>query len=316
LEPTASPTPQPTLQPTNKPTPIPSHPPTAAPTFATPTELTQQVPKISVQDQNLKHNHAKLIAAINSDAKIDTTTTTTSQFVIDVSKMSLPEEDLMKTPIDHQLLSDLSENNSHARDAMLDELSHKSGNESPIEPLRPISQSENPPNAHLGRQYHHDNRIIPIHPPADHDNSPERVTNVANETPSHEVSPIEPLTLPGGDHPVLNPITGFDIPAGADKLKTKSQLESANAKKDDSGAADKIDYCASQEDPFESQPVESFTPPKSAPFESVLEWKKAVKDMLKTVSRLQIGGEPLRKRIQEEVDKLRVTRFKTFCKYA
>lgn len=93
--------------------------------------------------------------------------------------------------------------------------------------------------------------------------------------------------------------------------------QAVGAKQTSTGAAstEKIDHCKSQIDPFQSQPVESFVPPANAPFSKVLEWQTEVKNVLKNIGKMRIGGDKLRLYMQEEVNRLRVKRFNAFCEY-
>jgi len=79
---------------------------------------------------------------------------------------------------------------------------------------------------------------------------------------------------------------------------------------------EKIDYCAGSVDPFAAQPVELFQPPAGADFELAMKWRSEVSAMVKKVSKVTVGGEELREMIRNEVDALKVMRFKMFCKYA
>ena len=73
--------------------------------------------------------------------------------------------------------------------------------------------------------------------------------------------------------------------------------------------------CESGANPFEKFPVESFVPPKKSKAADVLIWRNLVKDMISTIGKIQIGGDPLRARISEEVMKLEVKRLEIFCPY-
>jgi hypothetical protein len=78
---------------------------------------------------------------------------------------------------------------------------------------------------------------------------------------------------------------------------------------------EKIDHCKAQVDPFQSQPVETFVPPASAPFAKVLDWQTEVKNVLSNIGKMRVGGDKLRHHLQDEVNRLRVKRFNTFCEY-
>mmetsp|Transcript_25755 Transcript_25755/g.43209 ORF Transcript_25755/g.43209 Transcript_25755/m.43209 type:complete len:406 (-) Transcript_25755:2386-3603(-) len=82
------------------------------------------------------------------------------------------------------------------------------------------------------------------------------------------------------------------------------------------GTAEKRNFCEGHEDPFASQPVDTFVTPKEATFEEAMEWKNALKKMVNKISKMKIGGETLREAIREEVTALQIMRFKMFCKYA
>lgn len=78
---------------------------------------------------------------------------------------------------------------------------------------------------------------------------------------------------------------------------------------------EKVDHCKAQVDPFQSQPVEAFIPPVGAPFAKALEWQSEVKNALKNVGKMRVGGDKLRQHLQDEVNRLRVKRFNLFCEY-
>lgn len=137
-----------------------------------------------------------------------------------------------------------------------------------------------------------------------------RLPQVPESPDTIDAHPEPEASIDGG----LTPVTvrgKYDLPAHI-TLKV-AKADNVDVTK---SSGEKIDYCKSQTDPFESQRVESFVPPASAPFDKVLMWKAAVKDVLKNISKLRIGGDQLRKKLQEVVDRLRVLRFQTFCMYA
>lgn len=68
-------------------------------------------------------------------------------------------------------------------------------------------------------------------------------------------------------------------------------------------------------DPFKRLPVDSFTPPENAALEDVLTWEDHVKEMMSRISKIQVGGEPLRLQIADEIKKMSIIRFQLFCKY-
>ncbi len=324
---TAPPTPVPTTQPTLSPTNSPTTAPTVSPTIPTPTTKRVTAPKITLtgMERDIQHDqhHANLISDSNAKSN-EGGTNSARQFIIDVSKIPatsaengpMTKREETSKALVSEVEHDLSDHNSHAKEALLGMVHSKSIDSSletikepPNEPLNEIVEESR------GHQYHHDSKIIPLHIPDHAKPTPVDEIHKVTEHMETPTAPVEPLSPPVDVQSIGGPpITGFDIPALSDKLKTKSQLESASKKENTN--PNKIDYCESQVDPFEGQPVESFVPPKGASFENVLEWKKSVKEMLKTISRLQIGGDPLRKRIQEEVDKLKILRFKTFCMFA
>jgi hypothetical protein len=76
------------------------------------------------------------------------------------------------------------------------------------------------------------------------------------------------------------------------------------------------DFCSGHVDPFAKFGVENFPPPKKASFEKVQRWNSALEEMTRGISKLKIGGQPLRDRIKEEVARLKVMRFDLFCMYA
>lgn len=105
----------------------------------------------------------------------------------------------------------------------------------------------------------------------------------------------------------LNRPTGFDLPA----LKVpapKDSLENSNK--------EKIDYCAGHDDPFAGIPVDNFTPPAAADFETVQQWRNAVNEMVRKISKVNYGGDELRTLIRTEVESLQLMRFKMFCQFA
>lgn len=103
----------------------------------------------------------------------------------------------------------------------------------------------------------------------------------------------------------------FDLPSNV-QLQSKSRdLDPTTSAQ----STDKVDHCKLQSDPFQSQPIESFVPPTSAPFAKVLEWQTEVKSVLKNIGKMRIGGDKLRQHLQEEVTRLRIKRFNTFCEY-
>lgn len=73
--------------------------------------------------------------------------------------------------------------------------------------------------------------------------------------------------------------------------------------------------CSSFADPFKNQPVDSFKPPKGARFEDVMEWEDVLKTKLDAITKMTVGGEPLREFMRKEVKTLQLLRFKLFCKY-
>jgi hypothetical protein len=78
---------------------------------------------------------------------------------------------------------------------------------------------------------------------------------------------------------------------------------------------EKVDHCKAQVDPFQSLPLEAFVPPVGAPFAKALEWQSEVKNVLKNVGKMRVGGDKLRQHLQDEVNRLRVKRFNLFCEY-
>jgi len=68
-------------------------------------------------------------------------------------------------------------------------------------------------------------------------------------------------------------------------------------------------------DPFKRMPIDSFEPPPESVLEDVLTWEDHVKEMVSRVSKIQVGGEPLRLAINDELKKMSIIRFNLFCKY-
>lgn len=114
----------------------------------------------------------------------------------------------------------------------------------------------------------------------------------------------------------------FDLPASVKVIypgrpsTIKGSSATGNSTSNANGSKQKVDYCQGHIDPFEEQSIENFTPPPSATFDKVVEWKSTVKETLKGIGKLQIGGEKLRKIMEQEVDKLKILRFRLFCEYA
>ena len=73
--------------------------------------------------------------------------------------------------------------------------------------------------------------------------------------------------------------------------------------------------CSDTVDPFLGESVENFVPPKNADFLSKNEWTEAVKQMLSKISKLQVGGDKLKKILNEEIVLLSKLRKNLFCKY-
>lgn len=123
---------------------------------------------------------------------------------------------------------------------------------------------------------------------------------------------------------VQQPSTAYDLPHDlVDRLQAhnrsspvSSNRNAGSNEREGEVAKEKVDYCENNIDPFEKIPVDRFVPPKGAPFESVTIWKKKINDFVKSVSKLKIGGEALREKLEEDVTQLKILRFKMFCKYA
>lgn len=107
--------------------------------------------------------------------------------------------------------------------------------------------------------------------------------------------------------------TAYDLPSDIiERLKNHKSQETDSVRGKDAG---KIDYCKSQTDPFEKVQIDRFIPPKDAPFEEVARWNKRIKEFVKSISKMKIGGNVLREKLEGEVAELKILRFKMFCKY-
>jgi hypothetical protein len=114
-------------------------------------------------------------------------------------------------------------------------------------------------------------------------------------------------------------ISSFDLPEQVTKtiLQQESHLsQSGPASLNTEAVQLKINYCVGNVDPFSSTPVDKFVVPSAASFESSQQWGSELSKVLKAIAKLSIGGSELRAVMKEEVDKLKLLRFKLFCSYA
>jgi hypothetical protein len=94
--------------------------------------------------------------------------------------------------------------------------------------------------------------------------------------------------------------------------ESESEVESGK-----SGRYDGVhfpDCTENTSDPFDEIPVDIFKPPQQAAFSLQKQWERAVQEMTTRVSRMNVGGDPLRAFIRDEVEALQGLRLKLFCK--
>lgn len=76
-----------------------------------------------------------------------------------------------------------------------------------------------------------------------------------------------------------------------------------------------VKVCHALSNPFQEYPVDSFLPPEGAAVDELVTWKNAVKEMMKKLASVRVGGSLLRDFIQRESKPLEELRIKLFCPY-
>lgn len=340
-QPSLVPTWHPTRQPSFAPTAATTSPrPTPSPTTIQPTATPTPLPtSASVIETSLMADSQRKTDGIDQDGSASSNVlqpTASSQVVPSIANENKEElTSISEDPVNSKDGDGLNEHNDNARAAYLSLLESMK--------KRPTIGRPGSPGSHImekisdlaahdqeKEQFFPPNRKPELLPPNFEGKSlqvpPQKATasdGMIPFVPEAKPNQIQRLSPPGEEdasNTSLDPTTvesqtpvrmKFDLPSNV-QLQSKSRETDPTTSVQ---SADKVDHCKLQSDPFQSQPIESFVPPTNAPFAKVLEWQTEVKSVLKNIGKMRIGGDKLRQHLQEEVTRLRIKRFNTFCEY-
>ncbi len=144
---------------------------------------------------------------------------------------------------------------------------------------------------------------------ADMEKKKEEARALARQMAEKEKAKAALTEKPHNIAPARRPKNPYDLKPGAKKAREAKAAKSRDKHED----LIKTHGCDGSVDPFEGQPVESFEPPEGASVKDKMEWKNKVREMMKNIKAQKSGGKALRKFMDDEVDRLTLTRMSLFC---